>query len=143
MMEADQRWSRPLRVCITYIPFLALISAWYWIASYGGRPDASPYRSALYLTYFLILPVGLAAFLIHLIATLGTQGTSKWRLLISSASGVSGILALHLLIRNSPDGEAAMLYLAAAIAFCAFAVVGFGVSTIVFWLVSLIRKPGA
>lgn len=140
MKEPVHTWHRPIRVCMIYLPVLAAIFAWYWIASYGGRPDASPFRSVLYLTYFLILPAGIAAFLIHLFATLGTKGTLKWRFLISAGSGFLGLLALHLMIRSSPDGEAAMAYFAAAIAFCCFAVAGFCLSTIAFWLHRLAQK---
>lgn len=139
-MNAFRRWPRPIRICVAYLSVLGALFAWFWIASDGGRVDASAHRSVLYVVYFLVFPLGTGAFLIHLLATIGTAGTLIPRIAVSALSGGLGILVLHLMIKTSPDGEAAMAYLAGAIAFCAFAVVGFFISTVVFYIISIVRK---
>ncbi len=139
-MKSHQNWPRPIRVCVAYIPILTAIYTWFWFESNGGRIDSSVHRSALYLVYFLIFPIGIAAFFIHLFATLGTHGTLKWRFAHSTISGFLGILTLHLIITTSPDEESGMAYLATAIAFCAFAVAGFFISTLVFYVMSIVRN---
>ncbi len=139
-MTLSQRWPRPLRICAVYLPLLTTIFAWFWLESDGGRVDASPFRDALYVMYFLVLPVGISAFLIHLLATLGTPRTLKWRLSISVAAGCLGVFLLHVMIKTSSDGEAVMAYLAIVIAFCLFSVAGFVVSTLAFYVCHIIRK---
>lgn len=116
-MSAFQSWPRPIRICAAYLSLLGALFAWFWIESDGGRVDASAHRTALYVVYLLVFPVGIAAFLIHLLATIGTPGTLMLRIAVSALSGCLGILVLHLMVKRSPDGEAAMAYLAGAIAF--------------------------
>jgi hypothetical protein len=143
MMKLYRSWSRPVRVCAAYIPILAGIFAWFWFASDGGRVDSSTYRSALYFVGLVVLPIGITAFFIHLLATLGTQGTLKWRLAFSLISGCLGVLALDRMIQASPDGEAVMMYIVTPIAFCAGGVAGFFISTLAFYLVGVLRKKPA
>ena len=139
-MSAFRSWPRPIRICTAYLFALGALFAWFWIESDGGRVDASAHRTALYMIYFLVFPVGIAAFFVHLLAVIGTPGTLMPRIAVSALSGCLGILVLHLMIKMSPDQEAAMAYLAGALAFCAFAVVGFFVSTVAFYIISIVRR---
>jgi hypothetical protein len=139
-MKTFKNWPGPLRVCAVYLPILAAIFAWFWLASNGGKIDGSNHRDACYFVYLVIFPLGIAAFLIHLFTTLGTSGTFMWRFAIAFLSGVSGLLILHIMIATSPDGEAPMAYLEAVMVFCVFGFAGFGISTLIFYFVSLIRK---
>jgi hypothetical protein len=139
-MRAFQNWPRPIRICAAYLSVLGTLFTWFWVESDGGRVDASAYRTELYVVSLLILPVGIAAFMIHLLAIIGTASTLVPRIVISVLSGCLGILVLHLMVKMSPDGEAAMAYLAGAIVFCAFAVVGFFISTVAFYFISIVRR---
>ena len=139
-MTLSQSCLKPIRICAIYLPILAMIFIWFWLESDGGRVDASPYRDTLYVVYFLVLPVGASAFLIHLIAALGTPKSMKRRLSISATAGCFGIFLLHMMIKTSSDGEAAMGYLAIVIAFCLFSVAGFLVSTLVYYLHYIMHK---
>ncbi len=139
-MKPFRAWPAPIRVCAIYLPVLAGLFAWYWVASDGGNIDSSVHRDALYVIDLVVFPIGGAAFLIHLFATLGTPRTMKWRLAIGALSGVAGIVYLIKVVEASSDGEAPMAYLGSIICFCLCATAGFAVSTVVFYVAWLFRK---
>jgi hypothetical protein len=86
------------------------------------------------------MPVLSMVFVIHLLAAFSIVDKIRSRLGISTACGLVGVIFLHISIRASSDTEAVIGYLAAVIVFCAFAAIGFFVSTTYMYAYSCAQK---
>ena len=124
-------WPRPLRVSLAYLCFLVPALIWFcWESNWGRYPDSSQHRDAVYAAYFLVLPVAIATFIIHLIATFCSSRQIQISIAVAVVCGFAGLFTLHQLIRSSQDSEAEMAYLLLPIFFSGFALAGFVLSSL-------------
>ena len=106
------------RILLGYGIPLACLLVFYWVASDGHHPDASPKRTLLYWLFFLILPVGFGAFIIHLTLTICTADQRRRAMPLAFIGGLLGPVFLGIAIATSTDGEAAMGLIAMPLAYC-------------------------
>ena len=118
-----------IKVLVGYGIPLAALTVFYWVASDGNRPDASPLRGLLYWIFFLILPLGYATFVVHFLLTLCSPEQLRKARTISLLGGLVAPAFFLMSILTSDDGEAFMGLLALPLVYC-FGVIVVAVVTV-------------
>jgi heme/copper-type cytochrome/quinol oxidase subunit 4 len=137
-MKPLKSWPRPLRVVLGYLAFLVPVLVWLCWESGGGRSPA--HRVAVIVAYYLVLPLTIASFLIHLTAIYCSRQQLQASRAVAVVCGLAGLLIIYLRIRATPDPDAAFIYFFFPIFFAVFAVVGFVVSALAFYAHSCLSK---
>jgi hypothetical protein len=123
--------SRRQNICLGYGIWLGSLFAFYWIASYGNIPDASPFRGILNPVFLYIFPISVAAFVMHLAFTFCSRSQLAPVIVGAFVSGFSGPFLVYWEIGTTTDPEAPpLLHLLLPMAYC-MGVAVFGITAIV------------
>ena len=96
-------------VVIGYGVPLAALFAFRWLASQGFPLGGNPHRQLLDFLEILVLPAGVAMFVVHFLATFCSRGQAICVIVCALLGGLLGPLLLHCkiqsVISSSPSGS--------------------------------------